>query len=215
MQTLSLRSPNAHVNTVNMSAAIPTRRKILNAARRRFRQQGAEGLSMRTIAADVGVSATALYRHYANRDDILGAIADAGFEGLAERMRRALPQGSPRERLLAVLDRYVEFALDEPELFDLMFSRPRAGARVYPDDFVAGASPTGNVVVELVAECMRQGEWRQADVWPVTLALGAQAQGLIALYRGKRIAGDAAEFRRLCRSSLELVFRGLEVRAGA
>jgi AcrR family transcriptional regulator len=193
-----------------MKGLAPTKRRILNAAQRRVRQQGAEGLSMRRVAEDVGVSATALYRHYANRDDILGAIADAGFEGLAERMRSALPQGLPRERLLAVLDRYVEFALDEPELFDLMFSRPRVGARVFPDDFVAGASPTGNVVVELVSECMDQGEWRQADVWAVALALGAQAQGLIALYRGKRIAGDAAEFRRLCRSSLELLIRGLE-----
>ena len=57
--------------------------KIARAARRILDKEGADAVSTRRVAAAVGITAMALYRHYDNRDGLLNALADAGFADLA------------------------------------------------------------------------------------------------------------------------------------
>ena len=64
-------------------ASRDTGRKIATAARRLLDKEGAEAVSMRRVAQAAGITAMAIYRHYPNRDALLNAVADEGFEELS------------------------------------------------------------------------------------------------------------------------------------
>lgn len=81
--------------------------------------------SLRAIAREVGVSANAAYRHFANKDDLLSALAAEGFRRFAAQQAAAAKQGAGNivELQTATAKAYVSFAQAHPALFRLMFSR--------------------------------------------------------------------------------------------
>lgn len=101
------------------------RHSLLNAARLMIRQDGIEALSLRKLADVVGVSRTALYHHFENKNDLVCAIVAEGFAALHQLMDAATAResGSPRQRFTTFVHGYVRFATQEAELYDLMFSR--------------------------------------------------------------------------------------------
>ena len=84
---------------------------------------GLPGLTLRAIAARVGVSHTAPKNHFGSLRGLTTAIAAEGFRRHAAFMRDGLPEGAGRrERLIAAGEGYVRFALTYPALFEIMFS---------------------------------------------------------------------------------------------
>ncbi len=87
-------------------------------------EKGLESLSLRSIAARVGVSHTAPKNHFDGLKGLLTAIATRGFQMHAAEMRKGVEDQPPgQSRLDAACNGYVRFALDYPELFKLMFSK--------------------------------------------------------------------------------------------
>ena len=164
---------------------------------------------MRRVAAAVGITAMAVYRHYPDRKGLLNALADEGFEELAERLAAVRQTGSIEERLTRSLDVNVMFGLENPRLFELMFLSPREGARQFPRDFAAGKSPTANQFAELVREAVASGYFRETDVWAVVFETGALWQGLMMLYLGGRVSMSAARFRSYCHEAMRRYMDGI------
>ena len=77
-----------------------------------------EGVGLRETARRVGVSATAAYRHFDSKEDLLASVAAEGFRELAAAMKAAVDDHEP---LIGVSLAYVEFALQKRGLFRLMF----------------------------------------------------------------------------------------------
>src|SRR5688572_22140496 len=181
-----------------------TATRILRAAQALFDREGAQGVSMRRVAAAVGVTPMAIYRHFPNREALLKRMSDDSFDAIARHWhaRGSGSGGDVGERLLAVQRIYLDFALAYPHRFDYDFSTPRNDARRFPEDFHARLSPTLNVVADAVADAMRAGLLRTDDVWDVTMTLWAHTHGLIALYRAGRFSFDEAAFRRYYDASL-------------
>lgn len=100
------------------------KKALVEAAREILRKEGADGLSLRAIAAAVGVSHMAPYAHFKNKKELLQAIAAAGFDELTERML-AVRSRTLRERDLALNYgvEYLEFALENPEFYRIMLSQ--------------------------------------------------------------------------------------------
>lgn len=100
-------------------------------ALRLVRASGAHAFSLRAAARAVGVDVAAVYRHYADKEALLRAVARVGFLALRDAMEGA-PAASPaaRDRLRAAGHAYVAFAVAEPELFRLMFGPFGAGSGV-------------------------------------------------------------------------------------
>jgi AcrR family transcriptional regulator len=105
------------------------RAALLEAAVELARAQGPDGVVLREVARRSGVSHNAAYRHFADRDELLGEVAAVAADRLEEAMRRRLDQldepDSARlaiRRLHEVGQAYVEFALAEPGLFAVAFS---------------------------------------------------------------------------------------------
>ncbi len=101
------------------------RSTLLREARAMLREQGIEGLSLRRLAERSGVTAPALYHHFRDKNDLLCALAEAGFMELEERIVDATSDGdAPRgEYLRRFVRAYVGFASENPEIYDLMFGR--------------------------------------------------------------------------------------------
>jgi AcrR family transcriptional regulator len=185
---------------------------IRAAALRILESEGAPAVSLRRVAAAVGITAMAIYHHFPSRDALLRDVADAEFNAHAAALvaQQGDARGSVETRLARNLDAFLDFALRRPHVYDYVFSQPRQGARRFPDDFTARRSPTFNVLVDLVEEGVRTRVLRKGNVWEIALTLGAQTQGLITLWRGGRFALSEKDFRALCQRSSRRLLDGLK-----
>ena len=119
---------------------------------------GLERLSLRGIAARVGVSHTAPKNHFDGLRGLLTAIATEGFRRHAAAMTEAVPPGAPRRtRLLAAASGYVAFAQSNPSLFRLMFSPALLD---YGDAELGAAADASYAVLEDVSEGL---DWEPID----------------------------------------------------
>jgi AcrR family transcriptional regulator len=100
------------------------RSALVRAALELLEEGGATELSLRAAARRAGVAASAPYRHYADRDALLSAVAAVGYRELAEHLAAAHPSPSTPDDLAAVAAAYVQFALQRPALFRVMFGEP-------------------------------------------------------------------------------------------
>ena len=129
---------------VDASAARPyhhgdLRRALVAAATELARSGGSEGVGLREAARRVGVSPSAAYRHFPSRDGLLALVGSEAREALAERMQAAIADirgasaRAARARFRATGRAYIEFALEEPGLFEVAF-RPCPSDLYVPDD---------------------------------------------------------------------------------
>ena len=94
---------------------------ILDAARRLCFAEGADGVSARKIARQVGCSATAIYLYYRNIDDVLHHLRMEGHALLADYFRRVDTSLEPAARLLEMGRAYYRFGIEHPKYYELMF----------------------------------------------------------------------------------------------
>jgi AcrR family transcriptional regulator len=189
--------------------AKPTTERIAIAARNLLDAEGTEAVTMRRVAEVVGITPMAIYRHYPDRAALLNALADQGFEELAARLTGKRLSGNFETRLMKLGEIFLEHALQQPRLYELMFLKPREGARRYPKDFKAGRSPTFNPTVELLQEGIASGYFRNDDAWEIAFELSALSHGLIVLYLGGRMAMTLTRFRSVYRRSFRRYLHGI------
>jgi AcrR family transcriptional regulator len=132
-----------------------------------------EGLSLRQLAAGLGVTAAAAYRHFGSREALLFEVARCGFDRLRQRFACAFDisvspadAGEARLRLIRLAQAYLQFADDEPALWRLIFG---AQAQAYRQAIDA------------------QGEPDSYEYLPAAL-LGLYLKGVISNYPGERDA---------------------------
>lgn len=110
---------------------------LLAAALALLAEDGVEALSLRAVARRAGVSAMAPYRHYADKNALVAAVAAHGFGALGDALRAADRSAPPGDALVAQAVAYVRYALANPMLFRLMFGAKRPDA---PSDPALGAA---------------------------------------------------------------------------
>lgn len=97
------------------------RRALLDEALKTIAKDGVEGLTLREIGARLGVSRTALYRHFADKRALLAVVAGEGFRTLRQRLVAAWQDGRDRAAFEAMGVAYVEFAVANPAHYRVMF----------------------------------------------------------------------------------------------
>jgi len=181
--------------------------RIFSAAKAVLEQEGIEGLSMRRIAQESGMSPMSLYRHFADKDALLNALMADGLAAWEQRVR-SIRTNAPMQWLERLADEFLAFALEEPHRFDAAFFFPAPEARRYPGDFAAGRSPVIALTVTKIEQARAEGLSPETPALDVALTLSALAQGLVSMQRARRFAGDA-EFATLYRSVLRNHLRSL------
>lgn len=158
---------------------------ILEAAKKLFVQQGYESTSIRKIAQEIGFSPTTIYLYYKDKNDLIYALHQVGFTMMRDRFMPLGVVEDPFERLKAVGKNYIEFALDNPEYYEVMFMMKE------PMDFLdqqCGSEQwqEGERVLEFlkmtIAQCQQLGYFKGMTVEAVTMQAWAAVHGLVTLH---------------------------------
>ncbi len=185
------------------------RSKISAAAQEIYLSDGIEGFSMRKVANKVGVSAPAIYRHFRNKEELLNEVVVEGLKIFEGYLRKALDAPTPYERLVAMTDAYLEFALDQPKYFDFAFLIPNQGLANFADEIARPDWDTFRLAVEQVGACVEQGDFSKDEPLETAITIWAQVHGLATLYRTGRFGSDPETFREVYRQAVDRMLRGL------
>lgn len=168
------------------------RTALLAEAERMLREYGTEGLSLRDLARQIGVSHAAPRRHFADRQALLDALAEAGFTRLADEVCTAIEESGQdyRARLLAGATAYLRFATRDGALLDLMFSVKNDGRHSAPPE---GATRLFTAIGDLIVQGQQAGALPSGDPGRLSLLLGATLQGIATLVTSGRIPAESAD----------------------
>jgi AcrR family transcriptional regulator len=160
------------------------RARILEAARELFLDRGIEAVTLREIAQKIEYSTTAIYVHFKDKAALVDAMVKEDFAVFAGSLERAAHVADPVERLGALHDAYVAFALELPRHYQLLFLTP---AKRVASSHREAESPAGiegyRVLLSTVAECIATGRFRPelTDAPEVAQILWANVHGLVSL----------------------------------
>lgn len=177
--------------------------RLMAAARQLLIDGGPRAVTVQGMAAMVGVSAPSLYRHFAGRDEVIARLQREGWSKFRAALATSLKARGPLARLRACGQRYVEFGLENPQIYRLLFLSDEASRPPTKDE--PRVSPGLSMVVVLVRDCQRVGALsRRANPEDLAIAFWAASHGLVALYLQ---GGGAPRFGR--KRYLSLVRRAL------
>ena len=177
------------------------RAKLIETAIDIIRDEGVEAVTLRALAARIGVSHAAPYRHFASKRALLAAIATEGFRLMLDAQREWLDQSpsDPLSQVRATGMAYIDFAQKHPEHFRIMFGR-EVGSRSKFPELQAASTPTFMSVVEGVRQCQAQGILRTDSPTNIAVMLWAAVHGLTILAMDKQIPARMNDDRELVRT---------------
>jgi AcrR family transcriptional regulator len=165
---------------------------LLRAASLLLERDGTAGVGLRATARLAGVSQTAPYRHFPDRESILAALAVEGLTTLGDRMAAAAREaGDPAAALTAIAEAYVALAAERPHLFRLLFGPEVADKERHPEVRDAGLRAYG-LLVETISAGQRVGVVRAGDAAELALAYWAVVHGIALLMLDGLVAERAA-----------------------
>ena len=132
-----------------------TRAEILEAAQEVMREHGVAGLSLRDLGQKVGMRAQSLYSYFDSKEAIYDALFAEGFRQYLD-LRRAVPStGDPRADFRAVCRLFLDFCLEDPARYQLLFQRTIPGFTPSPESYapsVEGLELTRQLLVDAGAD---------------------------------------------------------------
>jgi AcrR family transcriptional regulator len=161
-----------------------TRARILECASGIHTASGLAGLTMRAVASCAELSATAIYRHFEDKEALVAALCDEGFRRFGSVLWKALAEDGAEPRLVATGARYADFALGEPHFYRIIFMAPvhLLGFDRLPAENRERFGATFRFLIDRVQECMRAGVLAEADPEETSLSIWSHVHGLCSLY---------------------------------
>jgi AcrR family transcriptional regulator len=167
------------------------REEILDAARQLFIQHGYESTSIRAIAEKVGASPGILYHYFEDKQDIMALLVRETFAKLSRRVEAIrTDRDNPLARLRRGLRAYVDFGLEHPNHYALLFMKPSSweGSDRILAVFQSDGASTFNCLRLMCAECIGAGLFRAelGDAEEIAQTLWAAIHGLVSVQIGCR-----------------------------
>jgi AcrR family transcriptional regulator len=155
--------------------------RIVSAARALYFERGPDAVTMRAVAERVGVTATALYRHFPDKDAILREVVGEGSRLLGSHLFRALEAPTPLDRLRAAAFAYLDFALAQPQAYRALFEPAGDPDEASPVHAQRGA--VRRFLRDRVREAMDAGVVAPGDPEGIALTLWSLLHGLASLHQ--------------------------------
>jgi AcrR family transcriptional regulator len=157
------------------------RGRVLNAAVKLIDRGGLAGLSMREVARAAGVSHQAPYHYFEDREAIFAALAEEGFKILTLRLENSIAADELAvDRFVRAGQTYVEFALDHPALFRIMFRPDMVAMDRFPEARACG-DRAFQIVPLLVQACIDDGLPAEPSVQALVVLAWSLPHGLACL----------------------------------
>lgn len=182
------------------------RRALLQAAVRMIRAHGVESLTLRAVGSSLGVSRTALYRHFSDKAALLAAVAAEGFRLLRTDLEEAWNQsGHGHAGFEAMGVAYVRFAITHPSHYRVMFS-----ADIREDgtlELAEEGTRSFQVLVDALIAQQQDGIVRRDEARQMAHFIWANVHGLAMLALDRRI--EPADVEPLTRYAIERLYTGI------
>ena len=186
---------------------------ILDQAKKLFYEHGYHSITVRRIAREIGYSPASIYLYFKNKDEILYELHNEGFRLLYQYKQRILGQGvsGPEDRLNKGGRMYIDFALDNPEYYEVMFNMPEP--RDFMDKHLRDGKGPGEIdyamlsyrfLREGVQDLLDSGHFPGMDVDAAAFAFWSLVHGVVSLIIRKRIPYPQAPTRELAYKTMEL-----------
>ncbi len=159
--------------------------QILCAASELLEENNIASLSLRAVAKKVGVSHTAPYRHFKDKESLLAGIAGLGYDELAAQLKQAVEAhpDDPVAQLQEAGHRYVQLALSCPQCTQLMFSGILPCDDTYPELRASGETAFDGLKI-IIEEGQARGVFKMGDVELLALSAWSGIHGLTLLLIG-------------------------------
>jgi AcrR family transcriptional regulator len=167
---------------------------LINAGVKILARDGVGGLSLRKVAKQAGVSHAAPYAHFADKQALIAAISTEGFKQLYSQIEtvKQTYRTNPETLLIEVAWAYVQFALNEPDRFKLMFSSVLEKEKDYPD-FVENSQKNFRQLVEIVEICQQAEVLKKGAPDLLALSLWGTVHGFVSLLLEGQISPTVLE----------------------
>lgn len=164
------------------------RKTILDESRDLLIRDGFSNLSMRKIAQRLGVSATALYSHFENKDDILLNLIESSVDTLLEVLNEAAAKGTDAiDQLHRISRAYVHFGLDRSQEYEIIFAvRPEEMPR-YPKESFRKARVAYDLLADVIRRGNKQGIIEEDEPEMAAYAIWAELHGVISVILNQRL----------------------------
>jgi AcrR family transcriptional regulator len=156
--------------------------------------KGLGGLSLRQVAKQAGVSHAAPYAHFKDKQALIAAISTEGFKQLYSQIEsvKKAHQAEPESLLIETAWSYVQFALNEPDRFKLMFSSVLEKEKEYPE-FVEISQDNFQQLVEIIEICQQANILKGGDSDLIALSVWGTVHGFVSLLLEGQISHTVLE----------------------
>lgn len=164
------------------------RERLSAVAERLFAQHGPQGVGMRQIAAELGVSPMTAYRYFKDKDDILAAVRASSFDRFSDGLEAGLESSAnPLEQAAAVGEAYFRFALEHSAAYKLMFDLDQPNEADYPD-LVRATTRAKKTLTDYMRRLV-QARILEGDVDLMAHVFWATIHGLVGLHLAGKLPG--------------------------
>ena len=182
------------------------RAEIGAAAAELYARDGEDGITIREIAKATGRSPMGLYRYFGDREEIIAFLRADAFHRFSDALEKAFASGGDSfARARAVGRAYLDFALENPESYRLMFDMRRPDDSKYPA-LAKASKRAGETVTRHVKDLAKAGIVH-GDTASIGASMWAAAHGVIVLYLAGRLP-DGVDVRDFYLETMRLTFRG-------
>lgn len=182
------------------------REQILKAAKRLFIERGFEKTSIRNIADEIEYSPGIIYHYFQDKNEIFHALHEEGFQELRKRLEILAAVEDPMSRIKAMGKIYIQFALENTDMYDLMFiiEAPIDFIEKRDDICWTEGDTTFNFLRSTIQQCMQQGHFKGHNLEALSFMIWSTVHGMVSLKIRKRVnILDAGEVDQIIENSYQ------------
>lgn len=187
------------------------RRALLDSALEIIEEQDISALSLRQVARRAGVSHTAPYRHFADKEALLAAVAEEGFQEFSRYLEQARDaQSTPLAQLEATGMAYVDYALQYPTHYRVMSGNYCADPDAFPS-LTTTANQSFEILVNIIKAGQAAQEMKPGQPWTLAVAHWSLVHGLAMLLLDNRLGIEKDSVQPLIQQTIQLMLQGVVV----
>lgn len=187
-----------------------TKEIILAAACDIYLQEGYKGMSMRQVARRAHISATAIYRHFENKEALHHQVLREGFRTFDSYLQASLSGNTALAKLTLAAERFFLFATEQRKYYEILFlNMDHTVEHKVKGALNHDATISRNFMVERVKDCMAEGSLKNDDAEEVALLLLSTCNGFFGLYVSKKLSDSIDEMHKKYHRMFQRLLVGL------
>ena len=186
--------------------------RIISAARQVLLTDGYRNFSLRKIAREIGVSATSIYLHFENKDDLVHSLMEGAIERLNTKLEAQVKTtDDPITKLEALARKYVDFALNHPREYQVIYLISSDEMTRYPKEKFRKARRGYEIVISVFEQGVKSGLIAEDKPRIAAYTFWAQLHGVMSVVLSKRLDNriDQEEF---IQESIDHIIKGYQLR---